>query len=145
MNRRALLAAVHCARRDLGLDEETYRAVLERVTGSSSASRLTDGELARVLDTFREQGWKSPRSDERRAKASGSPHVRKLWAIWTEMCAARIPREPTRAALRAFVERMTDVSDPEWLTPTQTNVVVEALKAWQRRELDMRATTKRGR
>lgn len=42
MNRRALLAAVHCARRDLGLNEDTYRSVLERVTGSPSASRLTD-------------------------------------------------------------------------------------------------------
>lgn len=139
-----MLAAVHCARRDLGLDEDTYRAVLERVTGSTSAASLTDDGLQAVLDAFRAQGWKSPHAEGRRRRASGSPHVRKLWAIWTEMCAARIPREPTRAALRSFVQRMTDVADPEWLTGEQVNVVLEALKAWQRRELEARGTNKRG-
>lgn len=133
MNRRALLAMLHIARKDLGLDEDTYRAVLERVTGSSSAARLTDHEIAKVVDAFRLQGWVPKRNGQPTTKRS-APHVRKVWAIWGDMCKAGIPREPTRHALRAFVERMTGVADPEWLDAQQTNVVVEALKAWQVRE-----------
>jgi hypothetical protein len=33
---------------------------------------------------------------------------------------------------------MTQVSDPEWLSPEQLNTVIEALKAWQKRELSKR-------
>lgn len=35
--RSPLLAKIHIARKDLGLDEDTYRAVLIRITGKRSA------------------------------------------------------------------------------------------------------------
>lgn len=125
--RRRLLAKVHVAKKQLALDDETYRAILERVTGKRSAGALTDHELVRVLADFRLHGWEPSR------KLSDNPHVRKVWAIWSEMCAAGVPRTPTKAALRAFVARMTGVTDPEWLTSEQANTVIEALKAWQSR------------
>lgn len=137
MSRRALIAKVHVAKKQLGLDEETYRAILERVTGRRSAAQLDDRELMKVLADFRLHGWVPASSAPKR---SDSPHVRKAWAIWGDMCRAGIPREPTRAALRAFVARMTGVTDPEWLSPEQANVVVEGLKAWQRRAVVAVAT-----
>jgi hypothetical protein len=136
MNRPGLIALVHIARKDLGLDEETYRAVLEEVTGRScptqlrrsSASACTDAELSRVVDHFRSLGW-----TPKRRPVSKNGHVRKVWAVWQELVDQGAVRTPTREALRAFVRRMTGVEDPEWLTSRQANVVVEGLKAWAAR------------
>ena len=132
--RRALLAKLHIARKELGLDESTYRAVLERVTGEESAAQLDDTQIVRVLEDLKSRGW-IPKVRADKPRTSSTPHVRKIWALWNDMCRAGIPRTPTRAALRAFVETQTGVADPEWLTPEQASAVTEALKAWQRREL----------
>lgn len=130
MSRRTMLACVHIARKDLGLDEEAYREVVSRVSSGrcSSAGDLTERELERMIASFKSRGWRGGRPQR-----SGSPHVRKIWALWGDMCRKGLVREPTRKALRAFVVRMTDVADPEWLTPAQAGVVIEALKAWQAR------------
>lgn len=129
MSRRRLIAMVHIARGDLGLDEDTYRDILERVTGKRSAAELTVGELGLVVDALRERGFTPKRTGQR----SGKAHVRKVWALWGQLERAGRLREPGRASCRSFVERMTGVTDPEWLTPEQANVVIEALKAWLRR------------
>lgn len=147
MSRNTMLACVHIARKDLGLDETTYREVISRISGGrcESAGDLTERELELTIASFKARGWQpkpagaNPRSASRRVsrkekgKRSESPHVRKVWALWGDMCRDGLVREPTRGALRAFVQRMTKVSDPEWLTPAQANVVIEGLKAWAAR------------
>jgi len=127
--RRGLLALVHCARKDLHLDEETYRAVLLQVGGKASAAELGDQDLGRVVDRFRGLGWKPKGS----AKPSRDGHVRKLWAVWNELCATGVVRNPNRAALKTFVKRMTNIDEPDWLDPAQVNRVIEALKKWAER------------
>lgn len=56
------LAAIHIAAGQLGLDDDTYRALLERVTGKRSAADLDANEAERVLDELRRQGAANPRS-----------------------------------------------------------------------------------
>jgi phage gp16-like protein len=130
MNRRGLLATVHIAKKELALDESTYRAVLERVTGgrADSAADLTDDELGQVVDHFKAHGWTN-----KKKRFSGQPHVRKVWALWGEMHRAGIVKGAMRPALRAFVKRMTGVTDPEWLDPSQARTVIESLKQWRAR------------
>lgn len=129
MNRRGLLASVHIARKDLGLDEETYRAVLEQVSGGrDSAAHLTDEELGAVLDHFRARGWSPAKK-----RFSSKPHVRKVWALWGQMHRDGLVHGELRPALRAFVKRMTGITDPEWLDPAQARTVIEALKQWRSR------------
>lgn len=127
-----MIAMIHIAKTDLGLDDDTYRDLLERVTGKRSAAELSEGELGRVVDAMRERGFTPKRTGPR----SGKPHVRKVWALWGQLGREGRLREPGRASCRAFVKRMTNVEDPEWLTPEQANVVIEAIKAWQRRPAD---------
>jgi len=147
MPRNAMLAKVHIARKDLALTEDCYRAILSRIVGQESSKGLTDIQLDKVLAEFKRLGWspqpkgKATATDgQRHRPASGKAHVRKVFAIWTDMCREGIPETPTRAALLAFVQRMTGVDDPEWMTPAQAQVVTEALKGWRGREL-----AKRGR
>jgi phage gp16-like protein len=134
MNRRSLLAMVHIAKKDIGLDDETYRAVLVNVSGGrDSAKDLTDDELGQVLDGFRLRGWRPTRKGKAINRRSDKPYVRKVWAIWGEMHRAGLVKGEARAALRSFVTRMTGVTDPEWLDPKQGSVVIEALKQWRER------------
>ncbi len=129
--RRALLAQVHIARKELALDDDTYRAVLKRVTGRSSARDIDDAGLRAVLAEFRRHGWQPRRRRGRGINwrpASPYPHVRKVWAVWGELKRRGIWRDPRRNSLARFVRRMTGVDDPDWLTAPQAHDVIEALK-----------------
>ena len=110
-NRRALLSRVHIARKELALAEDSYRAVLHRVTGHDSAAACTEAQLRAAIAEFGRLGWQ-PKT---KRPLSKKPHVRFIWA------------------LRSFVQRQTGVTDPEWLDAPAAKKVIEALKAWQRR------------
>lgn len=127
-SRRTLLAQIHMAKKALALQDDSYRAVLARITGQESARLIDDIGLVRVVAEFRRLGWK----DKPFRPGSKKPHVRKVWAVWGSMKA--ILRDPSADGLRGYVKRMAGVDDPEWLTGEQANVVVEGLKAWKRRE-----------
>jgi hypothetical protein len=122
--RNQLVAAVHVAKKQLALDDETYRAIIERVTGERSSAHLTVAQLGSVLDEFRRLGWKPAH-----ANYSHKPHVRKVWALWSDLVRRGLVKGG-RVALRKFVFRMTKVNDPQWLTLEQAAKVTEGLKAW---------------
>lgn len=133
-DRRAMLAKVHLAKKDLRLDEEVYRDIIQRVTGLTSSSKCDRPQLVKLLAEFGRVGWTGGAKPA--FKASSKAHVRKVFAIWTAMCRDGIPESPTRAALVAFVKRQTGIDNPEWLSPEQANKVTEGLKAWRKRHED---------
>ena len=130
MDRKKLLASIHIARKDMALEEESYRALLYRVTGQTSAKELTDAQMKAVLSEFERLGWKPERFQ--RFAAANRPDVRKVFAIWGSL-RDHLECRGSRAGLRAFVERQVGVSDPNFLNPAQAQKVIEALKAMQRR------------
>lgn len=141
-NRNPMLAKLHIAKKELRLDDETYRAVLSRVTGKTSSAGLKDHQLDAVLAEFKRLGWKPKKAGR---QPSDKPHVRKVWAVWRDMVSLAIPADGSDAALRAFVARQTrnparpdGIANPEWLSPEEANKVVEGLKAWRSRELGKR-------
>ena len=52
------IAKIHLAKKQLGLDEATYRATLKRVAGCLSSAELTADGRALVLDELRALGFK---------------------------------------------------------------------------------------
>jgi phage gp16-like protein len=122
-----MLSKVHIARKELALAEDSYRAILKRITGHESSADCADAQLDAVLAEFARLGWR-PKT---RRPASAVPHVRKIWALWT----ALKPRlaDGSEAALRAFVRRQTGIDRPEWLDAARANKVIEGLKAWTAR------------
>jgi phage gp16-like protein len=75
---------LHCARRDLGLDETTYRALLKTLTGKTSAKEMSERELGVVLDAMRAKGGRSPQtlaSDQ----SPGAPQIRLICALWRDL------------------------------------------------------------
>ncbi len=123
-DRRAALAKLHIARKQLALTDDSYRAILSRVAGVQSAAHATDAQLLALLAEMRRFGFKG-------RVIEAPPHVRKIWALWREVR----PRledaaDAGDAALFAFCRRQTGVSRPEWLDGKQANLVIEGLKAW---------------
>lgn len=68
--KKALLAKVHIAKKDLCLDDGTYRDLLTRVTGKDSASKMLISELEAVIFEFGNRGWK-PKPTVNSAKKHG--------------------------------------------------------------------------
>lgn len=51
------LKLIHAARRQMAWTEDTYRAILKRVTGHGSAADLNAKQRKAVLDDFARLGW----------------------------------------------------------------------------------------
>lgn len=62
----ATLAKIHVAKKQLAMDEDTYRAMLLSVAGVSSAKDLSPIGAAKVLRHFEQSGFKPVRSFGRR-------------------------------------------------------------------------------
>ena len=71
MSRRSTqLAKIHIARQQLGMDDESYRAMLQRVAGVRSAAALNPTQTAAVLAELQRMGF-APKPGPRNR---GKPH-----------------------------------------------------------------------
>ena len=128
MSRTAAIAKVHVAKKQLGLDDEAYRAVLRRVTGRDSAAELSEVQLGSVIREFVRLGWKGG-VDLRTGRTPAGRLIRALWR--------NASREKSEASLRSMIRRVLGLSqdvipDPDMLTVADASKVIEALKAMKR-------------
>lgn len=97
--------AIQAARRALGLDEDTYRAMLARLAGGkTSSTQLTLREQAKVLDHLRRAGAVNPRQARRDAQRAGGPDGRRARGTPTDAKAALVAK---LNALLTELERVT--------------------------------------
>lgn len=136
MTRRAAVVKVQIARRDLALDDDTYRAMLSRLTGETSASACTDAQLGVVLDELKAKGWKPKviaggRKAPRIKPAQADQAVaKKARALWISLHQLGVVEDPSEAALEAFARRQLGVDRLRWAVPSEAFRLIEALKAW---------------
>lgn len=92
--RQAELAKIHIAAKELGMDDEQYRAVLWTVARVDSAKDLDSAGRAAVLDHLRSRGFKSAATGQTRKRPyyPGVPHnidndeqLRKIEALLADM------------------------------------------------------------
>lgn len=147
-DRKAMMAKIHIAKKQLGLDDDTYRAVISQVTRGkkSSCSDCTAWELENILAHFAEKGFKADKrkaSPRTRSKAHKTP-TDKIRALWIDMHRVGILVDGSEAALDAWVQRTTSqknggmgIERTAWLNndPKMENSVLEALKQWRKRKL----------
>jgi len=124
--RKALLAAVHAAKRAKGLDDDTYRDMLEARTGRRSAADLTDAQLHQVLDHL--NGVQGPG----RKPAAGAVAA-KARALWISLHALGLVSDPSERALNSWVKRQHGVDDLAWVRAAESYAVIEGLKQWATR------------
>jgi len=128
MSRKSLLAKIHIAKKELGLDDETYRDTLEGITGKRSASELSDKQLATVLDVFKKHGFKPKKRSS--FQKTDDPQHKKALVLWSLLNEAGVVRNGSPQALAEFATNRIKTDRVEWLTPSDWNRIIEVLKQW---------------
>jgi len=124
-HKNAQIAKIHMGKTHLNMDDETYRAFLQRVAGVDSCKQLTGKQLARVLFELEKLGFKPgaskkagrgrPRLPQSRAKV-----LSKIEALLTE--GGRPFAYADGMALQMFKRQRL-----EWLTDSELYKLLQAL------------------
>jgi Bacteriophage Mu, GemA protein len=133
--RNAMLAAYHVRAKRLGWDEDTRRAWLKRETGFTSSARLSNEQLAAMLDNMKALLMPRPRHPERPVE----PQLEMLRSLWAECHLNGLIKSAGEPALIKFVRRTTGVDAIGWLTAIDANKAIEGLKAMLKRARTERA------
>lgn len=122
---------IHVAKRELQLDDETYRAMLWAIARVRSSKDLDFTGRKKVLDHLKARGFKVKSSPaNKNAKDSA---YRKIRALWKDLHAAGAVQHDTDDAVRAYIKRITNLEDFKFLNDHQVRTVIETLKKWQAR------------
>lgn len=121
--RKRQLAQIHIARKDLGLDEGTYRAMLMDVAGVESAADLTAKGRRDVLARFESKGWKNKKHRAPEVTAEKAPYIRKIGALLADM---KLPWSYAHGTARQMFEKR-GVKRVQWCDTEQLRAVVVAL------------------
>ena len=133
------LAVIHIAKKELGLEDDAYRAMLSRVAGKTSSRDMTDAERRRVIDEMHRLGWKPQQrrkigSKDQKQRLEGK-YAPKLQALWISAWHLGVVRDNSDAALLKYVKRQTGLDHTRFLHyPDDARKAIEALKKWLERE-----------
>ncbi|WP_066568085.1 gp16 family protein [Snodgrassella sp. CFCC 13594] len=131
-NRRGLIAKIKIGQTQLGLDDATYRALLERVTGHRSCTEMDVGQLESVLAAMRSQGFTptSPTKHKRpSARTSADPMLRKVGALLADN---KLPWNYAHGMAR----KMFRVDRVQWLNDEHMHKLIAALQIYANRRKD---------
>ena len=136
--RQKLLAQVHIAKKELGLDDDLYREMLYASFRVKSAKYLNDIQLAHFIDILKKCGWKRQGKEHYpegfgkdkyenlgNRKGFATPaQLRLIEALWDRVSFA----EDKETALRRFLENRFRISHIRFLTAEKASRVIDALK-----------------
>lgn len=133
-SRRAELAKIHIARKDLALTDDVYEAMVLRASGgrATSAGDLDSAGRGRLIGALVALGWR-PKS-KAGARAAADAQSRMIRGLWIALADAGKVRDKAEKALRAWVEKQTGKSDLRFCDGAEKRRLIEALKAWKARE-----------
>jgi phage gp16-like protein len=144
--RKKEVTLIHVLSGQLGLDEETRRDMLARITGKRSSKDLTWPERKRVLDHLKAAGGKitTPRKAARPTPDGAAPakpsrtldtsaQASKVRALWLALHQLGAVRDSSESALGAYCKRIAKVNALQWATGAQLSTLIETLKKWENR------------
>lgn len=136
-SRQPLYAKTAIAQKQLGLDDDVFRDLLENRYGVRSRTKMSEHELVDLLEYFGTLGFR-PRA-RKTGKAASGEH-RKIRALWLSLYNLGVVADPSEDALGAFARRVTGgkvhggVERLAWVSGENAQKVIEALKDWAARD-----------
>lgn len=121
--RRAELARIHLLAKEASLDDDTYRALLERLTGQRSAAALDWTGRKRIIDYL-------ARTVKKRPASPAEPKA----ALIGKIEALLLDTQTPWAYAHGIARQMWGVEKIEWLDTEQLRGIVTALVQMQRRK-----------
>lgn len=131
MSEKSELAQIHIAKKALGMDDDTYRLMLENITGKTSCKGMNINERYKVLAHCRKIGWK-PKAKRGQGKSTDwrKPRIAKITALWITLFDADIVQDKSLTAMEHWCETLTGKSSLNWSTSADLNNCIEGLKSW---------------
>jgi len=126
------LALIHVAKKQLALDDTSYRTVLEAFGGVKSAKHLTDQGFQAVMEHFERSGFRSSNYTPRRRSRPGMAtigQIKKIYKLWWRLGESYYTKGHERQALRGFLKKRFGVNHENFLTLDKAGQVIEAVKA----------------
>lgn len=143
-----LIQLIHIAKQKLGMDEFSYRAMLERLTGKNSCKAMSIAELMNVYQEMENKGFKRHikrgKTKPNQQQINKSNIASKIRAIWIDMSKQGLVRNGSETALNAWVRGVVNpiyanrglniqVLNVSALNDQMASLVLERLKKWQAR------------
>lgn len=128
--RKAMIAKIHIARKELNLTELQYRDILKKLTGKTSTKYMTSAELHRVLAAFYQMGFKPKKKKSIPAMVSDS---KQGMIARIEQAAPQILGIKWHRRLRRFIEYKYEKSELQFLTLNELRGVWAFLRAVERK------------
>ena len=133
--RRRDLARIHIAIKQLGIDEPTYRAMLQMVAGVDSAADLSVSGRREVLSHLNRVGFR-PKAG--RMRFPGRPDMDGLEGTGKKAMLKKIEAYLAEAKrpwsyVHAMAKKMCNVDRVEWCDPDQLRSIIAALEYDARR------------
>lgn len=129
--KKILMAKIHIAKKDLGLDDDTYRDVLWRVTGKRSCKDMTIAQLQDVVKDMEKSGFKPKAAPKHGKKPSvvgkREPLMGKIHAMLTDMGLHW-------NYAHGMADSMFKIKRLQWLNDSQLYKLTQALSVHQQRE-----------
>jgi hypothetical protein len=133
-HRRAMIAKIKIAQKALAMNDDSYRALLTRVTGKGSAAALEKREMEAVLREMQRLGWKpvNPQGTRPRVASEKDRTLAKIGAILKEL---NLSWNYAHGMAKAMFAR----ERVEWLDAAELHKLMQALAVYQRRQRVRRA------
>lgn len=128
-NRRAKLAKIHIAKKELSFGDEQYQAILMERMGVESAGELDDKGLDQMVRILEDMGWTPKRSKKTGTLPKGkAKQIKRIWA----QCYAL--ERPVPAYADGMAKQMFKVAKLQWCDNDQLQKISAALAYQQQRE-----------
>lgn len=129
-NRKRLIAKIHIGKNELKLDEETYRQLLQGLTGKASCSLMTASELVGVLKALQRRGFQVRSKFKEKRPAPRADRAKYLAKITALLAKHNLPTTyADKIAKQAF-----GIDFVHWLEVWQLRKVVQMLAVYDRRK-----------
>lgn len=142
--RQQQLARIHMGKKQLRLDDETYRALLVRVTGEASSAQMSAQQRNAVIVEMVRLGFKAERAENAKKVWAGQPsdeHMQKPMLCKVQALLADSKRPWNYA--HGLAKKMHTVSRVEWLNDHQLHSLVSAMQIDANRRKATTTTRKR--
>ncbi|KGF30464.1 gp16 family protein [Oligella urethralis] len=127
-----LIRLIKIAQRELGMDDETYRAILMKTGNKDSSTKLTVSELERVLEHMKKCGFKVVPKSKKIGKMTmaNDEQSKMIRGLWLELHRLGAVKNPSEYSLSRYVKRITGNDLLQWTTSEQKSKTIETLKKW---------------
>lgn len=118
----------HVAKKQLGLDDVSYRAILSAGGVESAKDIKTSAQFNRIMLAFQKAGFQTRSNHD-----SLDPLTSKCYAIWCELYEMGAVEDKSLKAMKSYMSRMLGAQDI--YRNDQKSRVIESLKKWKARVL----------